>query len=81
MRRPNQLPGPRVREELVNAYLHVQQQYEDEGQNPKDEGTVFSRYRGLWETMGAIHVGLLVAAVTLLLNFIVINIIFHLAPS
>ncbi len=81
MDRPNRLRSPQVREDLVKAYLYVQQKYEDEGQIPRDRGTLLSRYRSFWETMGAIHLGMLIAVVSIWLNFIVINFLLHLPPS
>lgn len=78
---PNEALEPSVRDALATAYLLVQKKYEDAGKIPKHEGTVLSRYRGFWTAMGAIHLGLLIGAMTLLCNFIVINFILHLAPS
>jgi hypothetical protein len=79
--RPKQLHDPRVRERLADAYLYVQQKYEDEGRIPRDSGNVLSRHRALWETLGAIHLGMLVTAVSIVMNFIVINFLLHLPPS
>ena len=67
--------------ELSQAYLAAQEKYEAQGAIPKDSDAVLSGYRQVWEIMGAAHLGLLVAIISILLNFIVVNIIFHLPPS
>lgn len=69
------------RDELVQAYLTVQRKYEEQGAIPKGRETLLSRYRHLWETAGAIHLGLLVAALSILFNFILVNLLLHLPPS
>lgn len=70
-----------TREELVQAYLAVQKKYEEQGVIPKKQETILTRHQPLLERIGAVHLGLLVAALTLLFNFIVINYLLHLQPS
>lgn len=70
-----------ARQELLRAYLLAQRKYEDEGRIPLDRGTILTRYRRFWEALGAIHLGLLIAIMTIVLNFIIVNMLLHLAPS
>ena len=75
------LRDPEVRESLADAYLYIQQKYEDEGRIPRDPGNVLSDHQALWEKLGAIHLGLFVAAFSIVVNFILINFLLHLPPS
>lgn len=70
-----------LREDLVTAYLYVQQKCQEEGTIPVDKGNILSRNRGLLEIIGAIHLGLLLAVLSILMSFIVINYLLHLQPS
>ncbi len=74
------LRDPQVRESLADAYLYIQQKYEDEGRIPRDPGNVLSKHQALWETLGAIHLGMFVAAFSIVMNFILINFLLHLSP-
>ncbi|NNE64207.1 MAG: hypothetical protein HKN34_08990 [Gammaproteobacteria bacterium] len=69
-----------TRDELVRAYIAIQQIYEEKGSIPKDSETILKRYQGLLETLGAIHLGLLVASFSIVLNFFIVNYILHLLP-
>lgn len=69
-----------TRDELVHAYMALQQTYEENGSIPKDSGTILARHRGLLETLGAIHLGLLIAVFSIITNFFLVNYLFHLQP-
>ena len=69
-----------TRDELVHAYITVQRTYEEKGSIPKDSGTILTRYQELLETLGAVHLGLLVAVLSIHLVFIVVNYLLHLTP-
>ncbi|MGE0859325.1 MAG: hypothetical protein AB7P42_09475 [Gammaproteobacteria bacterium] len=79
--RSKHVRDPRMRESLADAYLYIQKKYEDEGRIPRDSGNVLSSHQALWETLGAIHLGMFVAAVSVVMSFILINFLLHLPPS
>ena len=81
MSRDNLKLDQATRDELVHAYITIQQSYEEKGSISKDSGTILTRYQGLLETLGAIHLGLLVAVLSIVFNFILINFLLHLPPS
>ena len=70
-----------TRDELVLAYMAVQKKHEEQGVIPKQQETTLTRYQPLLEIMGAVHLGLLVAAISIVFNFILINLLLHLLPS
>jgi len=70
-----------TRDELVHAYIAIQQAYEEKGSISKNSETILTRYQGLLETLGAIHIGLLVAVLSIVSNFILVNFLLHLPPS
>lgn len=70
-----------TRDELVHAYIAIQQTYEEKGSISKDSGTILTRYQGLLETLGAVHLGLLIAVLAIVFNFILVNYLLHLQPS
>ena len=70
-----------TRDELVQAYMTIQQIYEEKGSIPKDDGIILTRYQELLETLGAVHLGLLIAVFSIIFNFMMVNFILHLLPS
>ena len=70
-----------TRDELVHAYIAIQQTYEEKGSISKDSGTILTRYQELLETLGAVHLGLLIAVFSIVFNFILVNFLLHLQPS
>jgi len=69
-----------TRDELVHAYIAIQQSYEERGSISKDSGTILSRYQRLLEILGAVHLGLLIAVFSIVFNFILVNFLLHLLP-
>ena len=67
-------------DELVHAYMAIQQVYEEKGSISKGSGTLLTRYQGLLETLGAVHLGLLIAVTSIVFNFILVNYLLHLLP-
>ncbi len=80
MSRDNLKLDQATRDELVRAYIAIQQTYEEKGFISKDSGTILTRYQGLLETVGAIHLGLLIAIFSIVFNFIMVNYFLHLLP-
>jgi hypothetical protein len=80
MSRDNLKLDQATRDELVHAYIAIQRTYEEEGSISKDSGTILTRYRKLIETLGAVHIGLLVAVLSIHFVFIVVNYLLHLTP-
>jgi len=70
-----------TRDELVHAYIAIQRTYEEKGSISKDSGTILTKHQRLLETIGAVHIGLLVAVLSIVSNFILINFLLHLPPS
>ena len=70
-----------TRDELVHAYIAIQRTYEEKGSISKDGGTILTKHQELLETLGAVHIGLLVAVLSIVSNFILINFLLHLSPS
>jgi hypothetical protein len=69
-----------TRNELVHAYIAIQQTYEEKGAISKDSGTILTQYQGLLETLGAVHLGLLIAVFSIVFNFFLVNFFLHLLP-
>ena len=69
-----------TRDELVEAYIAIQRTYEEKGSISKDSGTILMRQQELWETLGAVHIGLLIAVFSIVFNFILVNFLLHLMP-
>jgi hypothetical protein len=65
----------------LRAYLEVQRDQEAQGAMPRSGQDVLSRFRVVFECLGAIQVGLLVACVTILLNFLIVVVLLHLDVS
>ena len=81
MSRDNLKLDQAARDELVHAYTTIQRTYEEKGSISKDNGTILMQYQELLETLGAVHIGLLVAVLSIVFNFILINFLLHLTPS
>lgn len=63
---------------LIDAYITCQQEQEDLGNIPRSSDNVLQRYSELFKMMGAIQVGLFMACLTIILNFVIIRMILHL---
>jgi len=81
MNRDNLNLDQATRDELVDAYIAIQQTYEENGSISKDSGTILTQYQKLLETLGAVHLGLLIAVFSIVFNFLLVNFILHLLPS
>ncbi len=81
MNRSNLNLDQATRDELVHAYIAIQRTYEEKGSIPKDSGTILTQHQELLETLGAVHLGLLVAVLSIVSNFILVNYLLHLLPS
>lgn len=81
MTHPSGLRDGEFEELLVRAYLEIQRDQEAQGAMPRSGQDVLSRFRLLFECLGAIQMGLLVACVTILLNFLIVVVVLHLDVS
>jgi hypothetical protein len=61
----------------LRAYLEIEAEQEAKGAVPPRRENALTRFRGLFEVIGSIQLGLLVACFTILLNFVVVVMIFH----
>ena len=80
MSRDNLKLDQATRDELVHAYITIQRTYEEKGSIPKDSGTILTRHQELLETLGAVHLGFLVAVLSIHFVFIIVNYLLHLTP-
>ena len=81
MSRDNLKLDQATRDELVHAYIAIQQTYEGKGSISKDSGTILTQNQELLETLGAVHLGLLIAVFSIVFNFTLVNLLLHLLPS
>lgn len=70
-----------TRYQLAEAYMAVQREYEDQGVIPSAHKTTLTRHYDFWVNLGAIHLGLLSASLSIILIFIVVNYLLHILPS
>ena len=66
---------------LLRAYLEVQRDQEAQGALPRSGQNVLTRFRVLFECLGAILLGLLVASFAILVNFVIVVMLLHLDVS
>lgn len=66
---------------LLRAYLDFRRELEEKGVVPREEKNVLTRFRGVFEFVGAIQLGLLTACFTILLNFVIVVMLLHLDLS
>lgn len=81
MTAPAGLREEELEELLLRAYLEVQGDQEASGAIPPSGATVLARFRSVFEWVGAIQLGLLVACTTVLLNFLIVVMLFHIDLS
>lgn len=81
MTEPAGLRDEELEELLLHAYLEVQSDQEAKGAMPRSGETVLTRFRGVFESIGAIQLGLVVACAAILLNFLIVVMLFHLDLS
>jgi hypothetical protein len=66
---------------LLRAYLEMQREQEANGVLPRSGRNVLTRFRRVFECLGALQIGLLVACLTILLNFLIVVMLLHLDAS
>ena len=62
----------------LHAYFEAQESCETKGTLLRPEVNVLGRFRHVFEFIGAIQLGLLVACISILLNFMIVLMILHL---
>lgn len=62
----------------LKAFLEFRQEQEEKGVIPRSEQTVLTRFRGFFVVLGAVNLAFFLACLTILLNFIVVRVLFHL---
>jgi hypothetical protein len=65
---------------VVEAYAAIETQLEQTDPRQRTEPNVLQRHIRLMEVIGAIQLGLIVAAVCMSAVFLVLNFIFHMQP-
>lgn len=78
---PSGLRDAERAELLLRAYLETQREQEASGALPRSGRTVLTRLRPLFECLGAIQVGALIACFTIFLNFLIVVMLLHLDVS
>lgn len=62
---------------LLEAYMQVHDEQEKLGHLPDSRKSFLSRHSVFLQMTGAIHLGLFIASLTILLNYIVLRMILH----
>ena len=81
MSTPSGLRDEERAELLLRAYLEMEREQQERGALPRRRRTVLTRFRLLFECLGAIQIGLLVACLTIFLNFLIVVMLLHLDVS
>jgi len=81
VKEPSGLRDAELEELLLRAYLEVQRDQEEKGAMPRRGRDVLTRFRVVFECLGAIQVGLLAACVAILLNFVIVVKVLHVDVS
>lgn len=66
-----------LREILFETYVDCQKECEASGKMPRDDDTALARFRPALELVGAIQLGILIACVTTLINFLITRMVLH----
>lgn len=78
MTAPGRLSDEELTDLHLQAFLEFQREQEENGAIPRSERNVLTRFRGFFVFLGAVNLAFFVACLTVLLNFIVVRILFHL---
>jgi hypothetical protein len=74
------LDGDQIEQLAARTYAALQVQFEHAGAIPRPRATHLDVHRSRLELMGALQLGLLTAAFSVLAIFVVVNVVFHLSP-
>ena len=66
---------------LLRTYLQFRRELEEKDALPREEKNVLTRFRGGFEFIGALLLGLLTACFTIFLNFVIVVMLLHLDLS
>lgn len=66
---------------LLRTYLQFRRELEEKDALPREEKNVLTRFRGEFEFIGALLLGLLTACFTIFLNFVIVVMLLHLDLS
>lgn len=81
MTEPGKLSDEELRDLLLQVFLEIQKEQEGRGALPRSDQDVLTRFGGFFEMVGAIQVAFFVACLTILMNFVIVRMIFHLDLS
>jgi hypothetical protein len=73
----DKLSSEELRDLHLEVYVEIQREQEDQGAIPRSEQNVLTRFRWLFEIMGAVQLAFFLACLTILLNFVVVRMLFH----
>jgi len=77
----DKLSEEELRDLLLEALIEVEREQEDKGNLTRSGQDVLTRFQGFFELLGAVQLGFLVACLTVLANFVVVRMLFHLDLS
>jgi len=65
---------------VIEAYVAIEARLEQSEPNQRPTRTVTQRFGPLLRVLGALHLGLLVAALAIFLDYLILNFLFHMQP-
>lgn len=75
---PNELSDEDLRDLHLEVFLEFQKEQEDKGVIPRGGQNVLTRFRSVFEVLGAISLAFFLASMTVFLNFFIVRLLFHL---
>lgn len=73
-----QMQDENLKQLLLETYLEVEQEQEADLSIPRSDSHSLGRFRRMFELLGAIHLGLLIACLTIFIEFVILRLILHL---
>jgi hypothetical protein len=72
------LSDEELRDLHLEVFLEFQKEQEEKGVIPRSERNVLTRFRGFFEFVGAVQLAFFLACLTILANFVIVRMMFHL---
>ena len=80
MRSRSDIDQAMVESWVIDAYVAIESRLEQAEPNQRPTPTVTQRLGPLLRVLGALHVGFLVAALSIFLVYLILNFLFHMQP-
>jgi hypothetical protein len=65
---------------VIEAYVAIESRLEQAEPNQRPTSTVTQRFGPVLRVLGALHLGFLVAALAIFLDYLILNFLFHMQP-